>query len=205
MAQLPQLGPATSQLQILPKGWDKLTLGGVVMPGHARVTRGSIRTRIDRKNVKGVHGASPTLSGLEPQPLEVEITTYSDADREALLVVLSKLPLPGRVGPPPKGKTDPNLITIDHASLRGLRINMVIIISASALIVQPGTSIANMTFELLHAFPKKQKSATSTPNGTPLRTGFGNVRGLPNPLPTEQAGFALPKGFELQLGIKPIG
>ena len=116
---LPPLAPARGGVtQSNPKGWDKLVLGGWTLPGFAKVTRANLRTKIDQKKKPG-HGANPTLYGLIPQPVEVELTTYSDADREQLMNILGELPLPGRVSVPvSKTEPDPNIISISHPSLR---------------------------------------------------------------------------------------
>ncbi len=196
---VPPLGPPgqNNTRQTPSRGWDKLELGGWVIPGHARVTRAHIKTKIDQKKKPGRHGGNPTLLGLDPQPVEVEITTYSDADRDQLLNVLDELPLPGRVD----AQTSDNKIAVavSHPSLVPLGISSVLIVGVSGLLpVQGQPQQARMTFDLLHWLPNSNKDATATAAGAPVRKPKNNRTGTTNPPPTQQKGFGGPPA-----GLKP--
>lgn len=179
----PPLGPATGLKPYKPTGWYRCVLQGKVLPCQARITRASCKLKRDGKPKKGTDGANPTYSGLDPQPLELELTTFTDADREQLANVLSPyIPTPG---------VKPKSVSIDHPSLRLIRVSAVDIIGASALLPEPGTTKAKMTLELVHSLPAKKGNATTTPKGTPLRTP-SNVRLVANPKPTQQPGLFTP-------------
>lgn len=182
----PPLGPATSQKQVDPQGWDKCVLAGSTIPGFCKIPNAEILLKLDKKPKHGSDGANPTILGIDPQPLVLEIMTFTDADREALVPVIGPyLPAPGVKSKP---------VAIDHPSLRAIRVYAVIIQGASALTPIEGTTKAKMTLRLQHWLPSKQKSAVTTPKGAPVRK-VKNVRKKPsdtNPTPTQQKGFGQP-------------
>lgn len=195
--RLPHLGPALQGItQTIPKDWDKLVLADWTMPGHARVTGGAIKRRVDHKNKRGADGANPTFAGLEPQGITIELTTYSDEDREQLLNILDELPLPGKEVPDPnpgkgsKSSGEKLAVSIDHPSLRPIGITSVVIVGVSALeVVRP--CVARIRFDLLHWYPTTEKVVVSTPTGAPVRQ-IKNNRNQANPSPTQQGDFGKP-------------
>jgi hypothetical protein len=182
----PPLGPATTQPQIDPQGWDRCVLGGQVVPAHCRITHGACGLKKDPKSKSGADGSNPTYRGMDPKPISMEITTYNDPDREALASLLGPyIPVPG---------VQPKPVSIDHPSLRMIRVFAVVIEEPSALIPEPGTTKAKMTLLMQHWLPSRQGSATATPKGAPVRKPK-NIRKKPsqdNPPPTKQKGFASP-------------
>lgn len=182
----PPLGPATTQPQVDPKGWDRATLAGQVVPGFCRILNADVKFKIDPKKKNGADGDNPTIRGFDPRPLMMEIMTYNDADREALASLIGPyVPIPG---------VTPKPVAIDHPSLRIIRVYAVIVQGASALIPIEGTTKAKMTIDMQHWVPAKQKNATHTPKGAPVRK-VANTRkkaGADNPPPTQQKGFGAP-------------
>jgi hypothetical protein len=178
----PPLGPATSLGAVDPQGWDRCVLGGKVIPGFCRITRANCKLKQDKKPKNGADGGNPTYRGLDPQPLELEIETFTDEDREQLAVIL------GPLIPQPGGQPKP--VSIDHPSLRILRISAVQVIGAGGLMPIPGTTRAKMTVDLEHSLPARKKNATTTPKGAPTRK-TENTRKKATP-PTQQPGFAAP-------------
>jgi hypothetical protein len=185
----PPLGPANGASKpSAPQGWDRCTLADKVLPGFSRITKGAIRLKIDKKSKAGADGAYPTCHGLEPQPIELEITTYNDDDREELAGIAAGLiPMAGRTPAP---------VSIDHPSLRPLGISMVLIVGVSPLMVVKPMR-ARMTFDLLHWLPPPSKPATKTPKGAPVRK-VQNVGPAANVAPHQQAGVGAPPA-----GLKP--
>jgi hypothetical protein len=182
----PPLGPATGQPVINPQGWDRCVIQDQVVPGFCRILSASCRLKMDPKPKNGADGDNPTLRGMESQPLQLEIVTYNDADREALAILLSPyIPQPGQT---------PKPVSIDHPSLRMIRISAVQIIGAGALIPEHGTTKARMVIDLHHWLPSKQRNATATPRGAPVRKNQNNRQTAQqkNPPPTQQKGFAAP-------------
>lgn len=181
----PPLGPATGQPPVNPQGWDRCTLAGQPIPGHCRIVHGLCRLKKDAKSKNGADGSNPTYRGMDPQPLQMEITTYTDADREKLaLVILQYVPKPG---------IQPKPVSIDHPSLRVIGVDSVMIEGASALIPEPGTTKAKMTLDMFHWLPAKPENATTTPKV--LVRNVQNLRKKPsdtNKLPTQQPGFGAP-------------
>jgi hypothetical protein len=182
----PPLGPATTQPAIDPQGWDRCALGGQVIPGHCRIVEGECGIKKDEKKKNGADGNNPTYRGMDGKPVKMEITTYNDVDREALASLISPLiPIPG---------VQPKPVSIDHPSLRIIRIFAVVVEGAGALMPVEGTTKAKMMLHMQHWLPSRNKSATTTPKGAPTRKPQ-NVRKKPqqdNPPPTQQPGFAAP-------------
>jgi hypothetical protein len=182
---LPTLGPGRgSSGAIAPKGWDRCVLADQVIPGFARITRGEIRLKTDKKQKSGADGCNPTFHGMDPQAIELEIITFSDEDREALVDIIAPLvPQPGKKPAP---------VSIDHPSLRILNVSAVQIIGAGALIPVEGKPMrARMQLHMLHWLPTSNQNATTTPAGAPKRK-IPNARTRANPAPTQQPGFGAP-------------
>lgn len=181
----PPLGPATSQESINPQGWDRCTLDGKVIPGHCRILHGGCGLKKDQKKKNGADGENPTYRGMATKPVGMEITTFNDPDREALASQLGPyIPVPG---------VKPKPVSIDHPSLRLIRVFAVVIEEVDALIPEAGTTKAKMTIAMQHWLPSR-KNATATPSGAPTRKP-PNVRKKPaqdNPPPTQRKGFAAP-------------
>lgn len=182
----PALGPATSQPQIDPQGWDRGVLAGQVIPAHCRIVHAACGVKKDQKKKNGSDGENPTYRGMDAKPLQMELTTYNDVDREALASLLGPyIPVPG---------VQPKPVSIDHPSLRMIRVFAVVIENVGALIPVEGTTKAKMMLDMQHWLPSKQKGATTTPTGAPVRKP-PNARkkaAQDNPPPTTQKGFAAP-------------
>jgi hypothetical protein len=181
----PPLGPATSQPQVNPQGWDRCVLADKVVPGFCRILNADVKLKFDAKPKSGADGANPTIRGLDPRPLMLEIMTYNDADREALASLIRPyVPVPG---------ADPKPVSIDHPSLRIIQVDTVLIIGASALIPIEGTTKAKMTLDLHHWLPARQKNATKTPKGAPVRDYRNNrTAQQQSPPPSQQPGHGAP-------------
>ena len=182
----PPLGAATTQPPLDPQGWDRCVIADKVLPAHCRILHGSCKLKKDKKAKNGADGNNPTYRGLDAQPVQLEITTYNDPDREELASIIAPLiPVPG---------STPKPVSIDHPSLRIIRVFSVVIEGAGALIPEPGTTKAKMVLELQHWLPSRTQNATKTPKGAPVRK-VQNNRKTPqqsNPPPTTQKGFAAP-------------
>jgi hypothetical protein len=184
----PPLGPAKgSSGAVAPRGWNRCTLNGKVIPGFCRITRGNIRLKVDPKKKSGANGANPTFHGIDPQAIELEITTTSDEDREALVGIIGPLV--------PQANRDPAPVSIDAPSLRLIGISSVQVIGVGALLPVEGQPMkARMVIDMLHWLPPNKKVATKTPTGAPVRKPKNERTGhpaTPTP-PTQQPGVAGP-------------
>jgi len=192
----PPLGPAGgSSGPVVPRGWDRCVLGGDVMPGFSRITRGGIALKVDKKKKAGAHGANPTFHGIDPQPIQLEVETFSDVDREALakisLGIRAKMEKTAKQSAAEQQK-DPLPMSIDHPSLRAIGVTSVVVMGMSAMIVL-GPMKAKQTFELLDWLPTTKELATVTPTTAPTRkpkiVRAGSSENVP---PTKQPGFGGP-------------
>lgn len=186
----PPLGPAKMAGGITPTGWDRCVIAGQVLPALCSVMHGGIRLKIDRKPKSGADGARQTFHGLDPQPLQLELVTYSDDDREQVASILAPLkPLQDR---------QPKPVSFDHPSVRDLGITNVVIVGISAwIVVAPG--VAKRVIDFDHWQPPKspKKSATSTPTRAVRnsRREAAQQAAPSNPKPTAQGGVGQPPNF----------
>jgi hypothetical protein len=186
----PPLGPAKVSGGISPKGWDRCVLAGQVLPAHASILRGGIKLKADPKKKAGADGTRPCYHGLDPQPLQVELETYSDDDRESLAAMLATVV--------PVADRQPKPVSIDHPSIRHLGITAVQIVGVGPFIpVKPG--VAKVLLDMEHWQPPKSPSkvATFTPTRAVrnLRKEAADKATPPNPKPTQRAGFGGPPAF----------
>lgn len=61
-----------------PDSWDVITIGGQRLPGVA-VVKGAPTLAFDKKKAGGVDGATITVNGYLPGPIEIEVTIWTDA------------------------------------------------------------------------------------------------------------------------------
>ncbi len=159
MSSFPPLGPATdtalSQPLSLP-GWDRVTLGGNVLPGKCRVSRGSLVVKIDQKKKPGVHGGNPTLQGINPQQFEIEVTIWTNDQLDALLDVCKQIL-------PQQNQTTQLPLVLDHPSIKHLGVIKVIVLGCG-IIEMTGVGTRRLSLHLQHwLLSTGKKSATTTP------------------------------------------
>jgi len=189
----PPLGPYGSGGAIEATGWDRAMIAGQVVPGQSRITNGGILIKIQKKSKDGANGANPTLHGLDPQPIDMEITTHSNDEREALASMVA-----GLVPKITKNKKlDPKPVSFDHPSVRHLGIGTVLLIKVGAFIVV-SPNVAKLAIGLIHWMPATD-GATTGQFTAPKRT-IDNERKGTNKKPTEQPGFGGPPA-----GLKQVG
>lgn len=87
-------------------GWDRCVLGGDVLPGKWRVTRGHIKLKTKKKSKDGADGARSTSHGLDPQEYELEGWMWTDEQLEAWGVICGRL-MPAKVAKPKTGASVP--------------------------------------------------------------------------------------------------
>lgn len=182
MSTYPDLGPASAtRTKIDPQGWDRCEIGGLVLPGHCRVTRAEIALKVDRKSKPGANVTRPTFHGVDPQPLELQLTTFSEQDRETFSDQCGAL-LPG-------GKEAPEPLKFDHPAVRHLLIDTVQVIKVGLFLPVDGKpGVATVRIELLHwtKAPKVDKNATKTPKTRKVQNNRTGANQTSNPTPAQQ-------------------
>jgi hypothetical protein len=193
MSRLPPLGPPIQRTVTYdPEGWDRLVLGPYVFPAQATVVKGGIELKLDPKKKSGTHGTTPTTHGLDPQPVEVELLTTTNQDRDLCCDILDK------ILPQPNAKPKP--YAIQHAQIAHLRIASVLVLGCSHWQFV-GPMQAKIQLKMIHWLPPKA-GATNTAKGAPVRQP-PNVRGggqpenfvEKNPPPTGQPDVWAPPTF----------
>lgn len=77
-------------------GWDLVTIGGVQLPGIARIDGASLMLRRNPNNKAGANGGNPVYHGLEEQQLRITVIVWTNEQLEALRSFLdAHAPLPG--------------------------------------------------------------------------------------------------------------
>lgn len=182
MSTYPDLSPAVAnRTPIDPQGWDRCEIGGLVLPGHCKVTKAEIMLKIDFKKKPGSNVTKPTFHGVDPQPLELELKTFSDLDRETFSDQCAAFL--------PSGKNAPDPLKFDHPAVRHLLIDTVQVIKVhqfSPVEGKPG--VATVKIDLLHwtPAPKKDKNATKTPATRKVKNARTGANQPTNPTPSKQ-------------------
>lgn len=178
------LGPPRARaMPLYWGGWDEVKLAGRALPHRARV-KAAIQLKFDPKSKAGSDGARSTTHGLEPQPVEIEVTCYDDEARAVLAeICVQFLPASGKSLAP---------VTIESPQIEHLKAlaKVVILGAPSADIVAPG--VTRHAIKARHWLPPGRKLATKT-----AQRSIGNLQQEDaarrrNPLPTAQAGAAAP-------------
>jgi hypothetical protein len=189
MSVFPPLAPSGCAAgPLYGTGWDRGALGGILVPGRCRVVMGCIKVKRDKKSKKGADGSNPTQSGIDPQPIELEVTMWTDAHLAEFKKLCDQLL--------PQAGVKRKPVSLDHPDLYHLgSIVNVEVLGASALMRQGRTRICKL--QLHHWMPstsKGGKDATSTPTRAVrnARREQAEKRNPPNPPPTLQSGFGSP-------------
>jgi hypothetical protein len=180
MSTYPDLGPGTAiRAGFNPQGWDRCEIGGLVLPGRCKVTKASVEVKVDRKSKPGADVTRPTFHGVDPQALELELTTYTDQDRETWADQCGVLL--------PSGKQAPDPVKFDHPAVRHLLIDTVQVIKVHQMTpVEGKPGVATVRIELLQwtKAPKKGKSATKTPKTRKVTNNRNGANTASNPTPS---------------------
>lgn len=91
---------------VFGRGWDQATIGGLLIPGHARVQGGGLKLKIDNKSKSGADGGNITLHGLDPQAFDLEVTMWTNEQLDEMRSVCQRL-LPQRPQGPGHRATPP--------------------------------------------------------------------------------------------------
>lgn len=203
MSRFPQLFPVGgSSGPLLPVGWDKLTLGGIVLAGRWKLTGGALKLKIDPKKKAGATAPSPTTHGLDPQTFTARGVVWTQAQLDELDDQLAILLPPLNLQP----------VTLDHPQAYSLarvlgKIDVQVEVGSIWLpssIVRGGYEI---TLNLPHWLPaakgaKGNKAKSSTPDQSKRnllaeadaqrRAGVGVGTVYANPPPSSSPDFAKP-------------
>lgn len=159
--KFPPLGPRTvvsllsPRGQAEPRGWDRVTIGGFVLPGKARVTSGGVAIKVDPKSKNGTNGSRPTYHGDEAQEVDVEVDVWEDEDLERLAEITRQLRRPGMKGKP---------VAFDAPQVRDLEIDHVVVERIGPLMDSGERGHKRRTFKCRHWLPSgaKKKSVSTT-------------------------------------------
>lgn len=89
MNGLPPLPRSRGPLE--PKGWDRITIDDMILPGHSKVTKGGVRMRIDTGEALGFKGSQVKVHGPAVQELEIETTVWTDEQLAQLVNIAREL------------------------------------------------------------------------------------------------------------------
>lgn len=137
--------------------WDTVSLGGVVMPGLAKV-KASISRKLDVKSVRGRDGARVKDGGYQPGKITIEIRTTTREEFDALQPRLDA------INPRQRG-TSRSAVDIAHPSLAFLGISAVYIEKVGAPELVSG--ILTTSIECLEWTPQPR----ARPSGAGAQTG----------------------------------
>lgn len=167
------------------KPWDRVRLGGFVLPcHHAVISVAGVALREDRKGGAGQSGALPTYHGMDPQPVTIDVffSTVEQANSFANTLPFFA-PLPG---------IPVRVVAIEAQAIDGLPISSVAVHAVSGMIDAAPFKRCTITTRHWMSPQKHKGSATSTP-----KHDVGNKRAeedaaKQNPRPTAQPNFCAP-------------
>jgi hypothetical protein len=155
-----------------PDSWDTAVLGGVTLPGLARIDGLELGSKWDVKEAPGSDGATETYQGYTPSPFQLVLRIWLPEQWSAFL------PLAKQFRPRP-GKETPKPVDVVHPDLAVWGISKVIIRKIKP---KKTDGIYEVSFDLLEYFPQPKKTVTTTASGgigdfdNALTTKPGTVR-----------------------------
>lgn len=146
--------------------WDRVSLGGVTLPGIAEVSAKAKRKH-DKKKENGTDGSTPTFHGYDPAQVTINIRVWTADQLQNLVEQLRTLwPAPAKGGKgTPKGVKEPPPFDIYHPKLAMLNITQVVIVEVDALKPGkvPGEQVLSLMCLEFKPPPDKKRNASSTP------------------------------------------
>lgn len=194
--------PGGSKQDKEPKGWQRVVLGGIVLPGKAEISGLGIALKDDPKDVNGKNGGAPTFSGLRAQTGSIKVTVVTQEQLDALEQACALLlPIPG-------SSYAAQPVAIDSPQLAALQCVTHVVVTGGTPIVRDSSGAASMTFQVRHWLPaqaekSKGREVTRTPTrarrqvnnlitGTGTASSTADREGKPTP-PTAQPNFCSPQ------------
>jgi hypothetical protein len=192
VSHFPPLTPAyVSSGPLYLSGWDRAVLGGFVLPGKARITRGGIKIKADSKSKAGADGATLTVHGLDPQEFELEVVVWTQDQLDRLYDICRQiLPLPGVKRLP---------LALDHPSIRHFGMPIKVQVHGASPLVAEG-NMRKLTIPCKHWMQSHKGSKPATATATRAvnnKRGEDNEKRMSmNPDPTQnQSLFSPPQNF----------
>jgi hypothetical protein len=164
-----------------PDSWDTASLGGVVLPGLARIDGLELASKWDVKEAPGTDGATETYQGYTPSAFQLVLRIW-DPDQWSTFLTLAK-----RFRPKP-GKESPQPLDVVHPDLSVWGISKCVIRKIKP---KKGDGIYEVSFDLLEWFPQPKKTVTA--NATASSTSFENAL-----LPASSGGGARPSSTRVR-------
>lgn len=141
--------------------WDIVTLGGQTLPGVCRVS-GLPMLAFDKKKAAGVDGATITVNGYLPGPIEIDVLIWTEAQYVAMKEVA---PLIWRK--PNKATTAKRLaLSIVHPALTLWGITDVVVLGVSVPQDGPLQGTKLIKIKCVEYVPTKAKSKSRTAKGS---------------------------------------
>lgn len=182
----PRVSDETTRGPIEPtRPWDRIKLGGYVLPcHHAVITAGGVELRADKKGGAGQNGSMPAFHGLDPKPLTIDLyfSTVEQANAFARIYAFI-CPIPG---------VETQSLDIEAQAIDDMPITAVSVTGCSALLDSAGYK--RRTLSCLHwlSSKKNKKKVTSTPTASTTNARSEAAAAKANPRPSTQAKFCAP-------------
>jgi hypothetical protein len=153
-----------------PESWDTAIVGGVALPGLARIDGLELASKWDVKEAPGTDGATETYQGYTPAAFQIFLRMW---EREQWRAFLKLVP---RLRPKP-GKNTPDAVDVVHPELSAWGISRAIVRK-----IKPKKSddFYDVSFDMLEYFPQPKKTVTGTASGA-TKTFWNALDGSPDP------------------------
>jgi len=149
-----------------PNPWDQVALGGVMLPGLARVKVRKGR-KLDVKQPPGSHGATITDRGYKPAQVDIHLTVWTYAQWQALQSLFDGSNAALTLEPKPNTSYAAPAYPIDHPATAMRQVSSIIIDEIEG--PEPSSSMkgaVEFSFKCTQFFPPPKQNATNTPKGT---------------------------------------
>lgn len=162
-----------------PFDWDRCGLGGLDLPGLARV-RVRMSQELDIKKPKGSHGATTTLQGANPARVTITLRMWNAEQFRTFQAAV--VPLRSMVGK----SADKGAVDIEHPKTKMWGIRAVLIQDIDDNNDEHG-DLYDVAFECVEHRPPPKASATKTPTSTD-RLGASDPNSIRKPDPPSTTG-----------------
>jgi hypothetical protein len=146
--------------------WDKLYLGGMLLPGIASLEGGDVSRKIDIKNAKGQDGATITHNGYEPAKPSFKLTLAGPAQwslYEQILPLIAP-----KLGKPPSAP-----LRCEHPALAVHGIDQVLVEKVSLLKAGQVPGTKEVTISLVQWVPQPKKAKAMKKKAASSTEAFG--------------------------------
>lgn len=171
----------------LPQAYDHPVIAGYELPGVARISA-ELRRKLDKKNAKGIDGATITDDGEDQAPIEITVRLYN---REHWQRFQALVPLIN-----PKGSGKKTAVSIDYPTLALFGINLMYVEAVSVPEFRDNPKRMESTIKGTEWRPAPKAAKTSKSSTTDESKDDPKIKAWETTYITDGEGNQIPVGME---------